>query len=350
MIRIGRQFLFGWRVFFQHITASNVRKIALFLWKRCIRREAVPFSVVFAVTYRCQCHCVHCSVGDYPVSNNELSTQEITELIDAIDAWGPIKVTFFGGEPLLHPDIVELVAHASARGIRTALDTNGIALTEEKLSALKRAGIGNINISIDSAQAPLHDQLRQYPGCFDQALGAIRACVRSQVPTLISTYASNRSVQSRDLEAIIAMAKRERVQGVKILFPILSGRWRNNESEGLTTEGRNYLHGLVDPSYVYIEDALEMLKRNGKGCSALEKNLVYISPSGDIQPCPAIPVSFGNVRQESMLVIVKRMLTHSFYRKYRSCSSCLMNDLHFRKQYFSIKERGGLPVHVKELV
>ena len=71
---------------------------------------------------------------------------------------------------------------------------------------------------------------------------------------------------------------------------------------------------ILDPSYVYVEDALEMLKKRSQGCSAIERNLIYISPYGDIQPCPAIPISFGNVRNESMAGIIKSMDNFNFFK------------------------------------
>ncbi|NTV29792.1 MAG: radical SAM protein [Candidatus Omnitrophica bacterium] len=350
MIRTIRQLIFGLRVFFWNLTFLNLCRIVVFIAKRYVFRNKVPFSVVFAVTYHCQCRCVHCSVGDYPLSDKELSTDEVRRAIDAIAAWGVIKITFFGGEPLLRSDIVELVAYASAKGLRSSLDTNGIALSEDVVSALKKAGIGNINVSIDSADPATHDKLRRYPGCFARAISALRACVKLRIPCLVSTYVSNRSVRERDLESVIALAKREKALGVKILFPILSGRWRQEEKESLSEEGQRYLAQLVDPGYVYIEDALEMVKRNGKGCSALEKNLIYISPSGDVQPCPAVPVSFGNLRREDLLLIVKRMMSHAFYRKHGDCSVCLMNDPAFRQQYFQVREKGGQPIDVGKFV
>jgi MoaA/NifB/PqqE/SkfB family radical SAM enzyme len=350
MRRKFEQFFFGMRVFFRYLTIKNLIKIINFIFKRYLRKEAIPFSVVFAVTYDCQCKCVHCSVGDCATGNKEMTTLEIKSLIDDIDVWGPIKITFFGGEPMMRPDLVELVSYAASKGIRCAVDTNGIAVTESKIKELKSAGIGNINVSIDSADPAIHDKLRKYNGCFDAALKAVRLCVNNDVPCLVSTYASNRSVRDGDLEAIIALAKKEGVEGVKILFPILSGRWRKQEQEALSKEGRAYLKSLLDPSYVYIEDALEMVKREGKGCSAIEKNLIYISPYGDVQPCPAIPVTFGNVRSERFTVIVKRMMEHVFYKKHKYCTSCLMNEDSFRKKYFAVNEDGGVPVDVEKII
>ena len=307
----------------------------------------MPFSVVFAVTYNCQCSCVHCSVNDYSKSGEELSNEEIKDAIDEIAQWGVVKVTFFGGEPLTRPDIVGLVSYAAHKGLRVSIDTNGILLDKKMAYELKAAKVGNINVSVDSVQDGLHDTLRKYSGCFEKAVNGIRLCVEVGIPCLISTYASRRAIEERDLEKIIELAKKEKAQGVKILFPILSGEWRESDEEKLTPQEEDRVIQLLDPSFVYIEDALEMVSKKGKGCSAVDKNLIYISPYGDVQPCPAVPISFGNIRKEGLLRVVETMFERSFYKQNRSCQRCIMNEEAFRKQYFLAKGK-ELPIHVDD--
>jgi len=336
------------KVFFRRLTLKNILKIVNFCWKRFVLHKPVPFSVVFAVTYKCQCGCVHCSINDYKKSAEELSTQEIKKAIDFIDQWGAVKITFFGGEPLVRKDVVELVQHASQKGIRTSLDTNGLLLDETMVVAIKRAGIGNINVSINSVDEAVHDFLRKKEGCSQAAINALSLCVRYHIPCLISTYASKRSIAAKDLEGIIKLAKNIKASGVKILFPILSGKWRDSESERLSLEEEAYVLSLLDPSFIYIEDALQMVKKRGKGCSALERNLVYFSPTGDVQPCPAIPVSFGNFREEPIEAIIARMERHMIFKKYHSCEKCLMNEPVFREKFFVAREGKELPVNADE--
>lgn len=343
------QFIFGIRVFFRSLSLKNYRKIINFVFKRYLLQKPIPFSVVFALTYHCQCNCIHCSVGDCIKCSDELSDQEVKSVIDFIDNWGPVKITFFGGEPLLRDHLVEFVNYTSKKGIRVSLDTNGLLLNEKLIVNLKKSGIANINISLDSSSEFLHDALRKKQGCFQSAVRGIQLCVKYKIPCLISTYASKRSIRENDLKKIIELAKKIGASGVKILFPILSGKWREADEEKLKFAEEEYVKSFLDPLFVYIEDALEMVKKNGKGCSALERNLVYISPYGDIQPCPAIPITFGNIREANIKNIVERMSKHIFFKRYKSCSTCLMNDNNFRNAYFSIKKDKILPINVEEI-
>jgi len=321
------QLFFGLRVFFRRLSIMNIRQIVVFVFRRYLLSMPVPFSVVYAVTYKCQCRCVHCSVADYGVPAGELDT---------------------AGEPLVREDLCALVVYAARKGLRASLDTNGLLLDKGMAARLRAAGIGNVNISLDSADPAVHDSLRTRKGCFDAAVGAIKSCVALDIPCLVSTYASKRALGDGDMVNLIALARSLGASGVKILFPILSGNWRKNESERLNSEEEKRLLALMDPSYVYLEDALQMVKSRGKGCSAMERNLVYISPTGDVQPCPAIPVSFGNVRRRPLAEIAASMAAHPFFAKYGKCSMCLMNDPGFREKFFA----GGaakLPVDIEDL-
>lgn len=335
-MRSFKMFVFGIRVFFNNITFNNIIQILRFSFKRYLLGKRVPVSAVFALTYRCQCSCVHCSVGDY-MEKEEIDSESAKKIIFSLKKFGVLKITFFGGEPLLRKDIVELVSFASKLGLRTSIDTNGIFINDKLVSELKKAGIGNINVSIDSSDPRIHDFLRKYDGCFEKAVNAIKICVKNNIPVIISTYASKRALNSGDLEKIIDLGKKLKVKGVKILFPILSGKWRKKEEELLNDSETSRLMGLTDPAFVYIEDALEMVKSNSKGCSALRGNLIYISPTGEVQPCPAVPLSFGNVRDKNIEEILS-LMEYKFSLKYSGKSGCIMNDGEFRKDLFIQKD------------
>lgn len=330
-----RILIFGLKVFFKRITFKNMILIAKFVFKRYILKIKIPFSVVFALTYRCQCNCIHCSVADYERNKHELTTSQIKKIISMIKELGCIKVTFFGGEPFLRDDIIELVSYTSSLGLRVSIDTNGIGVNREIITYLKRHGISNINVSIDSADENIHDSLRGVKGCFKKAIETIKLCVENKIPVLVSTYASKRALNSGDIKRIIELAKKLNANGVKILFPILSGKWRKKEEELLTENELKILNSLIDPSYVYLEDALEMFKTFSKSCSAMNHNLIYISPSGELQPCPAIPYSFGNVLEKDLKKIYFTMLNHDFFKKYSHNKGCIMNDINFRTDLFS---------------
>ncbi len=328
-----KRWRFAFRVFAHNLSFNDYLKILGHCYYRYVLGKVRPVSVVFALTYRCQCACVHCSVGGYKKkeAEGELTTREAKDLFDSLSRLGIFKVTFFGGEPLLRDDLFELIDYCNHLRLRFSIDTNGLKLTPQTVARLKESRISNINISLDSADPLTHDRLRNIDGCFEAAVEGIKLCVKAGIPCLVSTYASKRAVASGDLKKLISFSRKLGASGVKILLPIISGKWLCSIEEKLSPAEEEAVRDLLDPSFVYIEDALSMLRNSSQKCSSLDKNFFYISPFGDIQLCPAIPVSFGNVRHGKLESILTGMWGHQISKV--KCRGCLMNDPEFRKRF-----------------
>ncbi len=171
----ARRLAFALRVFGRRPSAANLR--AALHRQRVLRLEGreAPVAVVLGLTYRCQCACEHCSVEAGPgrQRDDELSTAKLEDLLRQIRALGALKVSFFGGEPLLHPDVHHLASLGAALGLRISIDTNGILLDQGCVDALVRSRVSNVNISIDSPDPAEHDRLRRHPGAFQAALAGL---------------------------------------------------------------------------------------------------------------------------------------------------------------------------------
>ena len=132
--------------------------------------------VVWNSTRRCNLYCMHCYAEaknrDFP---GELTTEEGFRLIDDVAGFGSPTIIFSGGEPLERPDILELAARASARGLRCVLSTNGTLITDELAVRIREAGFAYVGISLDGIGAA-HDKVRGRVGAFEEALAGIRRC------------------------------------------------------------------------------------------------------------------------------------------------------------------------------
>ncbi len=132
--------------------------------------------VVWNVTRRCNLSCVHCySASDATPAEDELTTDEGRALVDDLARFGCPVILFSGGEPLLRPDLTELVRHAARAGARAVVSTNGTLLDAAKAAELKDAGAAYVGVSLDGLRE-MHDRFRGREGAFDLALAGIRAC------------------------------------------------------------------------------------------------------------------------------------------------------------------------------
>lgn len=328
----------------------NVKNVILFLkftYKTVLLKKNIPSAVILGLTYQCQCRCPHCSVSYSNFNKKErMSNQQLKLLMNKIAKLSIPKINFFGGEPLLlNSDLIELVEYGFKKGLSISIDTNGILLTEDFIKALKKAGVNNINISLDSSECDLHDKLRVFPGAFDKVITALRLCVKEGIPCLISTYASKRTIHSGDLANIIELGRKLHVTAVKILLPLHSGRWLDNRDEFLSQEEKNIVFNLLEPGFVYLESPLYSLKKGKKVCEALDKKIIFISPYGDIQICYTVPFSFGNVQEKKLEDLISGMWDSIFFNSINNNYDCIMNNPHFRNRFYpAIKKSEHFPI------
>jgi MoaA/NifB/PqqE/SkfB family radical SAM enzyme len=107
-----------------------------------------PFLAQMVLTRRCNLDCGYCN--EYDKTSPPVPTEHVKRWIDKLDELRCVIIEYHGGEPLLHPDIVPLVAHAAKKGFfERWIITNGYLLSETMVDKLADAGLTNLQISID---------------------------------------------------------------------------------------------------------------------------------------------------------------------------------------------------------
>lgn len=153
-----------------------------------------PFTVAWEITRACALQCVHCRAEAIPRRDpRELTTEEGFRLIDQVrDSGRPILV-ITGGDPMMRPDVFDLIAYAARQGLRVALSPSATALvTRRRLRRAKEAGVLRTHISLDGATPESHDGFRQSPGSFQRTMEIMDDLrdlgMSLQVGTTVSRY------------------------------------------------------------------------------------------------------------------------------------------------------------------
>ena len=121
---------------------------------------APPMWLLAELTYRCPLHCAFCyNPVDYAMNRNELSTEQWLDVLRQGSQLGAAQLGFSGGEPLLRDDLEQLVAEGSRLGYYTNLITSGVGLTEQRIAALKEAGLDHIQLSFQDSTKEMNDFL-----------------------------------------------------------------------------------------------------------------------------------------------------------------------------------------------
>jgi MoaA/NifB/PqqE/SkfB family radical SAM enzyme len=97
---------------------------------------------------RCNLACTYCN--EYDDYSKPVPVPVMFERLDQLAGLGTTIITFSGGEPLLHPDLDQLISHVRSSGIMACLITNGYLLTPQRVRQLNDAGLDHMQISIDN--------------------------------------------------------------------------------------------------------------------------------------------------------------------------------------------------------
>ena len=146
-----------------------------------------PRLIFWEVTKGCNLRCVHCrATATELASPTDLPTEKALDIINQIADFGNPILILSGGEPLYRPDIFQLAKHATNRGLRVALATNGTLVTKEIAKKVVDAGVQRVSISLDGADAETHDSFRGIPGAFDAAIYGFRNLKELGMPVQIN--------------------------------------------------------------------------------------------------------------------------------------------------------------------
>ncbi len=178
--------------------------------------------VVWNCTRSCNLKCVHCySQSENRRYEGELSTEEGKRLMDALARFGAPVVLFSGGEPLMRPDIYDLVHYARSRGLRAVLSTNGTLITPEAAARLKELDLSYVGVSIDGME-PVNDRFRGVDGAFRRALDGIRACRAAGLKVGLRFTINRRNVG--EIPAVFKLLSDESIPRVCFYHLVYSGR------------------------------------------------------------------------------------------------------------------------------
>ncbi len=269
-------------------------------------------SIELAVTYACQAKCHKCYAANLErASEKSLSIEQIRDIISQALRLGLIHVNITGGEPTLRGDLPDVVRACRPDKVVISLVTNALALTQEKVRELKSAGLNTLQISLDSADRETHDRLRGVPGCYDSVLAAAAWAREAGLNLCFSTVLSTEAESAQSsMIRLLELAEREKAF-LLLCDSAAVGGWEGCSEKMMTCEERNRVLGELLRHPRARHHAMYNF-RVKPGCPAGTEK-IYITAFGDVTPCDLIHDSAGNVLEESLESIWKRMCEHPVY-------------------------------------
>ena len=271
----------------------------------------VPLVMSWNVTRECNMKCSHCYINATEKKlDNELTTEEAKKLMDQICQVSKPLLILSGGEPLLRPDIFELIEYGASKGLKMGLGSNGSLIDDTVAAKLKAAGIATVSISLDSHIPAQHDEFRGVVGAWEKAVNACKALRNSNVLVQVNTTLTQQNYNQ--IDEIMSLAEGIGVENFHLFFLVPTGRGikltdispQKYEDMITNTFAKVAKHKLnvrpsCAPQFMRIAKGMGLDMRQWvRGCMA---GLYYcrIYPNGDVTPCPYLPIKLGNIREKS---------------------------------------------------
>lgn len=278
--------------------------------------------IAWEITRSCNLACRHCRAEahkePYP---GELSTNEAKALIDCFPETGSPIIIFTGGEPMMRPDVYELVAYATQKGLRCVMSPNGTLITPETAGLIRDSGVMRCSISIDGPDAASHDAFRGVPGAFALSMRGIEHLKNAGVEFQINTTVTKNNLHSfRD---IFALCRNIGAAAWHIFLLVPTGRGAELEDQVISAEEYEktlnwfydfrktttmHLKATCAPHYYRImrqrarEEGVKVtpdlfgMEAMTRGCLG-GIGFCFISHVGQVQPCGYLTLDCGNVRE-----------------------------------------------------
>ena len=303
-----------------------------------------PYALLAELSYRCPLHCPYCSNPTQLRDDRELSADEWVRVFGEAAEIGVLQAGLSGGEPLVRQDLAPIVCGAREAGLYTNLITSGIGLNETRLHELRDAGLDSIQLSFQSDESELADEIagtRAHERKLEVAAGIRAAGISLSLNLVIHRRNIDR------LPQLIALAERlsaERVELANVQYygwaflnraELLPTREQVARAREVATAAKERLSGKIDLFYV-LPDYYETRPKpclNGWG-----QRYLTVNPIGDVSPCPnafsSIPdLHFENVRNRPLDWIWRESESFNRFRGTEwmpePCQSCPQKEIDF---------------------
>jgi len=270
-----------------------------------------PYTLVAELTYACPLHCVYCSNPvEFARHRDALDTATWRRVLRQAERLGVVQVNFTGGEPLLRPDLEDLVEEARALDLYTNLITSGLPLDRARLERLRRLGLDNVQVSIQDARSAESDRIAGREA-FHRKLEVARWVKELGFPLTVNTVLHRENLERTG--EVIALAEELHADRLELANTQYLGWALLNRQALLPTQAqiegarsvaaaaRRRLEGRMEVVFVVPDYYVEFPPACMDGWG---RRFMVVSPDGLLLPCllaHTLPgLEFGSVRERSV--------------------------------------------------
>lgn len=277
-------------------------------------------------SYLCNFRCEHCCVSEFmieeqgPEKRRHMNLDDVKELSRQADEMGLARFVITGGEPLTYPDFDKIVEAIDPSKHYVITDSNGWFLDAERAKHLKSIGVDKVQVSLDSFYPEEHDLFRRKIGSHARVMKAIDNCLNEGLNFILSTVLLRGRAKTEEFLKICELAKEKGI-GLYISYAKPVGSYLGNFDAIITKEDADVVRELEKeyPVFTHMTPSYGLYQ----GCITM-KGIVTVTSSGEVEPCPYIHVSMGNIFEEPFKNIIERGMNIKQYGEHRP--DCIIGE------------------------
>ena len=295
------------------------------------------YSLDLCITDRCNQRCPHCYV-DPRNSSDDLTTQQILDLLTECSELGAQNFHVFGGEPFLRDDLEEIFTYANDLNLTLSVATNGTRLNQnfEWIQRLNPF----VGITLHGPKE-FHDSFCKQEGSYETALSALKTALQMNLNAGVVTCVTQLNIKSylSWMESLVELG----VQTFFILYFSPLGRGKDLKNAQLSNDEWNSLYQTLNEFIlnskqainIYFERAIvpitnALFSGNYLPCSIYSKMNCVADANGDVYPCILFlrnpDFRLGNFKINSLHEIWERLNPEYWYtwlKKTSKCNECM---------------------------
>lgn len=298
-----------------------------------------PMMVSWELTNACNLNCVYCFNDSGRAFENELTKDEIYNILRSLWDTGVIRIEFTGGEPMMRPDFIDIIKEAHKLDFIVSVASNGTFISENTASVLKDTGVAHVQISLDGLRET-HDYHKGLNGAFDLVVQGIKSLKEHDIRVLTRMTVTKKNIH--EIEDVLKLSASLGVNEVGTMRVWSSGRALDgqlnlsaNEIIGLNYEMQRLMELYkrkisvrYDHCGFFAREAFQPFRENNDRICQCARTTCVIKPNGIVTPCEVLTMKAGDLRAETFAEIWRNSPVMEEFRSFNpdnlkgTCGGC----------------------------
>lgn len=286
-------------------------------------REAVAagrlLSMEMEFSRVCNFRCSYCYVDEKIECRNELSRQEIKDVILQAKAMGARKIIILGGEPSIYPHLVEMIRFIGKEGLKIEMFTNGSGIDKDLAAVLAEEKV-RIALKLNSRKEHIQDQLAGKKGAFQIIDKALASLKEAGYPSQNLFLAISTVICRQNIKELPAMWQWLREENIEPFFEVITPQAHALKNSWLHVDPRELKDLFTELSTI----DQEKFDRNwepqpplvGNRCMRHQVSCL-VTATGEVMPCVGVTIPLDNIRSNRLADILKNSEVINNLKNYR---------------------------------